>query len=111
MKRYAKSLKEYKNIQFDEKKIIASAKRLKYKRKLPTSVALEEETVIPIPVGPLKCAILAVCQEYVGDDERAMLNWQKFDNFITRSERQTHGPKKMFMGFDSSLRRKPTQFM
>lgn len=45
MKRYAKSLKEYKNIQFDEKKIIASAKRLKAKRKLPTSVALEEETV------------------------------------------------------------------
>ena len=45
MKRYAKSLKEYENIQFDEKKIIASAKRLKAKRKLPTSVALEEETV------------------------------------------------------------------
>jgi predicted DNA binding CopG/RHH family protein len=45
MKRYAKSLKDYKNIQFDEKMLIASAKRLKSKRKLPTSVALEEETV------------------------------------------------------------------
>jgi len=45
MKRYAKSLKEYKNIEFDEKKLIAIAKRLKRGRKFPTSVALEESTV------------------------------------------------------------------
>ena len=31
--------------QFEKKKILAAAKRLKRKRKLPTSVALEEETV------------------------------------------------------------------
>lgn len=72
---------------------------------------LLDDTIINVPVGPLKCAVLAVCQEYVGDDDRALLNWQKFDNFMTRSERQTHGPKRWFMGFDSSLRRKPTQFM
>ena len=43
MTKYAKSLKEYNNIEYDEKKIIESAKRLKQGRKLPTSVALEEE--------------------------------------------------------------------
>lgn len=45
MKRYAKSLKEYNNIEYDEEKIIESAKRLKQGRKQPTSVALEEHTV------------------------------------------------------------------
>jgi hypothetical protein len=72
---------------------------------------MNDNTIIQVPTGPLKSAVLAVCQEYVGDDERALLNWQKFDQFMTRSERQTHGPKKMFISFDSSLRRRPTQFM
>ncbi len=43
---YVKSLKEYSSpSQFDEKKILAAARRLKKKRKLPTSVALEEGTI------------------------------------------------------------------
>lgn len=45
MKQYVKSLKEYENIEFDEKKLIAIAKRLKKGRKYPTSVALEENTI------------------------------------------------------------------
>lgn len=45
MTKYAKSLKEYNNIEYDEKKIIESAKRLRQGRKQPTSVALEERTV------------------------------------------------------------------
>ena len=48
MKRYAKSLKEYEKIDFDEKKIVAAMKRLKSQRKLPTSVALEEVTVFEL---------------------------------------------------------------
>lgn len=45
MKRYAKSLKEYENIEFDEKKLVAIARRLKKGKKYPTSVALEENTI------------------------------------------------------------------
>jgi predicted DNA binding CopG/RHH family protein len=47
MKRiYAKSLGEYKTTsRFDKKNILAAARRLKKGRKLPTSVALEEETI------------------------------------------------------------------
>ncbi|MBI4249297.1 MAG: hypothetical protein HY611_07325 [Elusimicrobia bacterium] len=47
MKRtYVKSLKEYRHpSRFEEKKILAAARRLKKKRKLPTSVALEKETI------------------------------------------------------------------
>lgn len=47
MKRtYVRSLKEYRSAsQFEEKKILAAARRLKKKRKLPTSVALEQETI------------------------------------------------------------------
>lgn len=47
MKRtYVKSLKEYEApSQFEEKKILAAARRLKKSRKLPTSVALEETTI------------------------------------------------------------------
>jgi hypothetical protein len=72
---------------------------------------LESDTVLPVAsIAALKCAILAVCEEWVNDDERAMLNWQKFDQFMTRSERQVHGPKKFRVGMDCSLRRKPSQF-
>ncbi|MBI3551551.1 MAG: hypothetical protein HY077_03470 [Elusimicrobia bacterium] len=43
---YVRSLKEYRSpSQFEEKKILAAARRLKRKRKCPTSVALEEETI------------------------------------------------------------------
>lgn len=47
MKRtYVRSLKEYRaTSQFEEKKILAAARRLKKKRKLPTSIALEEGTI------------------------------------------------------------------
>ena len=73
---------------------------------------LVDATVIPIhSAGALKCAILAVCQEYVNDDDRAMLNWQKFEQFITKAARQVDGPKRWSIGMDSSLRRKPTQFL
>ena len=44
--KHAKSLKEYRaTSEFDAEKILAAAKRLKKKRKLPTSVALEEHTI------------------------------------------------------------------
>ena len=43
---YVKSDKMYDvGSQFEKRKILAAAKRLKKRRKLPTSVALEEETV------------------------------------------------------------------
>lgn len=43
---YVKSLKEYEApSQFEEKKILAAARRLKKKRKLPTSIALDEGTI------------------------------------------------------------------
>lgn len=43
---YAQSLSEYKApSQYEKAKILAAARRLKKKRKLPTSVALEEETI------------------------------------------------------------------
>ena len=50
MKRsYAKSLREYKGaVKLDEKKILQSMKRLKKSRKLPTSIALEEATVLEL---------------------------------------------------------------
>ena len=41
-----KSLKEYKYpSRFEEKKILAAARRIKGKRKRPTSIALDEETI------------------------------------------------------------------
>lgn len=41
-----KALKEYNSAsQFEEKKILAAARRLKKGRKMPTSVALEEGTI------------------------------------------------------------------
>ena len=46
---FAKSKKEYEAVsQFEEKKILEAARRLKKKRKLPTSVALEEQTVMEL---------------------------------------------------------------
>lgn len=43
MKKFAKRLKTYDNIDFDPKEIIAGMSRLKGMRRKPTSVALEEE--------------------------------------------------------------------
>ncbi len=43
---YAKSLNEYRAAtKFEKKRLLEAAKRLKKKRKLPTSVALEEDTI------------------------------------------------------------------
>lgn len=43
---YVKSQKEYETVSvFERKKILDAAKRLKKRRKFPTSVALEEETI------------------------------------------------------------------
>ena len=43
---YAKSLSEYRSASvFEKKKLLDAAKRLKKRRKLPTSIALEEETI------------------------------------------------------------------
>lgn len=47
MKRtYAKSLSEYRGAsKFEKKKLLEAARRLKKRRKLPTSIALEEDTI------------------------------------------------------------------
>jgi len=72
---------------------------------------LGESSIIPVEsIGALKCAIQAVCAEYVSNEAEALNYWQKFDQFIKLSERQVHGPKKFNLGIDSSLRRKPRQF-
>jgi hypothetical protein len=43
---YAKSLKEYEaGSEFEEEKLLEAVKRLRKKRRLPTSVALEAETI------------------------------------------------------------------
>jgi hypothetical protein len=73
---------------------------------------LDHDSVIPVEsVGALKAAIQAVCYEYVTDDQRAAAKWQEFDQFMRLSDKQVSGPKKYFVGMDSSLRRRPTQFM
>lgn len=72
---------------------------------------LSENTLIPVEsMKALKCAIQAVCYEYVSDEDRANLCWQKFEMFMGRSVRQVSGPKRWTLGMDSSLRRKPRQF-
>jgi hypothetical protein len=72
---------------------------------------LEDDDIIPVQsLGALKCAIVAVVYENVNDEDRANLNWQKFDTFINSNARQVNGPKRFTVGMDSSLRRKPRQF-
>lgn len=72
---------------------------------------LEADSLIPVEsLKALKCAIQAVCYEYVSDEDRANLCWQKFEMFMSKSEKQVHGPKRLTMGMDSSLRRRPSQF-
>lgn len=76
------------------------------------SPTLSDDDTIPLQsLGALKNAIQAVCYEYVGDDERAALAWQQFNVSMGLSSRQNEGPKKYFVGTDSSLRRNPKQFM
>lgn len=73
--------------------------------------SLSMDDLIPVQsVAALKCAILAVSSEYAGDTEKAMTQWQLFDQFIKLGERQVSGPKRYSIGMDSSLRRKPRQF-
>lgn len=73
---------------------------------------LGDDTILPIhSIGALKCAILAVSYEMTSDEDRANLNWQKFNELMNSSARQVEGPKKYHLGMDSSLRRKPAQFM
>ena len=48
MKRSVKRLEEYEKIEFNDKKVLAAAKRLKASRKVPTSIALEKETVLSL---------------------------------------------------------------
>lgn len=73
---------------------------------------IHDDTVLPVySIGALKCAIFAVSYELVADEERANLNWQKFDQLMRLSEKQVEGPKRYYIGFDSSLRRNPRQFM
>jgi hypothetical protein len=42
MKKYAKRLKEYDKVEFDEKKVLAAAKRLKAARKVPTNIGARQ---------------------------------------------------------------------
>jgi hypothetical protein len=77
------------------------------KKEAPT---LADDDLIPIARGPLKAAIQAVCYEAVADEQRSQTKWAEFDMLSKLSGRQTAGPKKYFIGMDSSLRRKPSQF-
>lgn len=45
MKKTVKRLKEYEEVEFEEKKIISAMKRARGGRKVPTSVALDPELV------------------------------------------------------------------
>lgn len=73
---------------------------------------LDYDTDIPIhSTGALKAAVVAVSYEYVNDEERAQLSWGKFTQLMALAERQVEGTKKYYIGMDSSLRRRPTQFM
>jgi|AntRauTorcE11897_2_1112592.scaffolds.fasta_scaffold12285_2 hypothetical protein len=73
---------------------------------------LAPDDYVPIEsLNALKMAIQAICYENVGDDGRASEHWAKFEVSMTRSTRQTDGPKKRRFGIESSLRRKPKQFM
>jgi len=79
------------------------------KKDAPT---LAPDDIIPIQsIGALKVAIQAVCYEYVSDENLAQSKWAEFNQFMATSERQSAGLKKYHIGMDSSLRRKPKQFM
>jgi len=77
------------------------------KKEAPT---LADDDLIPIARGPLKAAIQAVCYEAVADETRSQVKWSEFDALSRLSGRQTSGPKRVTIGMDSSLKRKPKQF-
>lgn len=77
------------------------------KKEAPT---LADDDLIPIARGPLKAAIQAVCYEAVADETRSQVKWGEFDALSRLSGRQTSGPKRVSIGMDSSLKRKPSQF-
>lgn len=76
------------------------------------SPVLADEDLIPIQsISALKIAIQAVCYENVSDENLAQSKWAEFAQFMTASEKQSSGRKKYYIGMDSSLKRKPKQFM
>lgn len=77
------------------------------KKEAPT---LADDDLIPIARGPLKAAIQAVCYEAVADETRSQVKWGEFDALSRLSGRQTSGPKRVSIGVDSSLKRRPSQF-
>lgn len=77
------------------------------KKEAPT---LADDDLIPIARGPLKAAIQAVCYEAVADETRSQVKWGEFDALSKLSGRQTSGPKRVSIGVDSSLKRRPSQF-
>lgn len=72
---------------------------------------LTGDDLVPIEgIGPLKCAIQAVCAEYVGDSAGSTAKWSEMYSTMLLSQRQSEGVKRFTMGIDSSLRRHPRQF-
>ena len=72
----------------------------------------EDDDVVPIrPWGALKTGVLAVSYENANDIERAEANWVKFDRAMRLDEKQFHGTKRSYIGFDGSTRVRPTNFM
>ena len=73
---------------------------------------LAPDDYVPIEsYNALKMAVMAICNETVGNDDGAENYWGKFEMFMVRSTNQTDGPKRRMIGIDSSLKRKPKQFM
>ena len=64
---------------------------------------LSADDLIPIQsIGALKAAIQAVSYEYVSDETRSQAKWAEFMQYINMSDRQNAGPKKYYIGMDSS---------
>jgi hypothetical protein len=73
---------------------------------------LEDADLVPVEgMGPLKCAIQAVCLEFTGDQSAAQAKWAEMNGLMIGAQRQAEGPKRYTSGMDSSLRRHPKQFM
>jgi hypothetical protein len=71
-----------------------------------------DDDILPIEsIRAIKAAIKSICYEYVDDEINADLQWKKFEIAMLKSTAQVDGPKKQYIGIDSSLRRKPKQFM
>lgn len=73
---------------------------------------LTNDSLVPVwSVGALRAAIQAVCYAYVTDTERATAMWNEFEVKMIQGEKQFHGNKRYSIGMDSSLVRRPHQFM